>query len=270
LACLSSSVILEMKERVMKKSSVAWSVVVVSLLACVSANGAIVDYLGSDVSTGAAWRTSTVTKPATFDPNGDGGYGSEGNYVYYMQNDSGLLTEHLSNSSPAYASVSQASGVSKYANPSYGRIDDPTSPIGAATWEADRGYFYNWAYGPSYANLLTVTLTSNADFVMGAIVGGSTMSPDGLRVLQTVGGSAEALADTSGTPRASGGRLDYYFFHVAGVAGDQFVVSGYATDRDAGISGITFESTAVPEPSTLALVTIGAAGLLAYAWRRWR
>jgi autotransporter-associated beta strand protein len=241
----------------MKKSNVVRSIAVVWLFLCATANAAVV-YLGSDVTTGPYWRTSTVAKSATFDPNGDGGYGSDGNYVFYMQNVSGTLTQILSNVPPAYASLSEASGVLKYANPVYGRTDDPTSPIGTGTWTADVGFFYNWAYGPSHVDLLNVTLTSDANFVLGVIAGGSTMTPDALRVLQTAGTeTAEASADSSGTPKATGGRQDYYFFQISGMTGDQFVVSGVGSDRDVGINGFTFESIPAPGPVPVYWTGIG-------------
>lgn len=251
----------------MKTTTVLWSVALVCLSLGATSNAVtLVSYLGSDVTTNGAWESTDVAKTAAFDPNGNNAYGSNGNYLYYNQVVESVNTELLSNVMPSYATVSQIAGNNKYSNPVYAAFDDPAVGPGVNVYDAHVGFFYNWAYGTAQVNLLNVTLSSNADFVLGVIAGGSTMTPDGLRVLQTVGGAAEASADSSGTPKQTGGALGYYFFHISGVAGDQFVVSGLGTDRDVGITGVTLESSAViPEPSTL---MCGLAGLLAYAWRR--
>jgi len=249
----------------MKTTNVVWSVAMVCLSLGATSNGVtVVNYLGSDVTTNGAWESTNVAKTAAFDPNGNQAYGSDGNYIYYNQVVGGNNTELLSNVMPGYATVSQVAAL-KYSAPSYAAFDDPTAGPGVDVYDAHVGFFYDWAYGTSYVNLLNVTLTNNADFVLGVIAGGTTSTPDALRVLQTVGGTAEALADSSGTPKQTGGRVDYYFFHISGTAGDQFVLSGLGTDGYDGVTGLTLESSVVPEPSTL---MCGLAGLLAYAWRR--
>lgn len=43
--------------------------------------GAVITYLGQDATSGGDWRNSGVAKSSTFDPNGDGVYGSDG---YHM------------------------------------------------------------------------------------------------------------------------------------------------------------------------------------------
>ncbi len=57
----------------------------------------------------------------------------------------------------------------------------------------------------------------------------------------------------------------YEFFAVSGAAGDKFIVSGIGQTYIT-VTGVTFES--VPEPSTLLLLLLGAAGLFNRSWIR--
>lgn len=82
------------------------------------------------------------------------------------------------------------------------------------------------------------------------------------RITQTVGGSA--TANSPSLAHAKNG-LDVAFFDLTGLAnGDRFVVNVDATSRT-HLSGITFDSAVIPEPSAALL---GGLGLLALLRRR--
>ena len=266
------------------------SMVVVLTLAAISAGSALattIDYLGTDSTTGAAWRSTGVDKTAAYDPNHDNVYGSDGYYVLYGPNPDSpdnygswgsvaLLMQSL----PTYIdSVTEGFPRSSEWNTVWGVsavMDDPSQPIGSSVaalaksgvWQGTSGP----GPGPTTSTFFTIKLNEASTFVLTTIVGTQSNALFNATAVTVTGSDlVTKTADVSSYPTYN---TDYVFFKLSGNAGDTFTVSmagpsgawtGFATT-----SGIAFEAVSSPEPSSTVMVLTGAAGLLAYAWRKRR
>jgi hypothetical protein len=248
-----------------------------AMLVSPSAQGSTISYLGTDSTTADGWRSTGVTKAAAYDPNGDNVYGNDGYYIAYgtsTTGGSGTIANNVMSSLPSYVS-SIAAPVTDLKNGlfvagSYGALDDPSA--GTASTVSNLKETGLWDANGTTA-YFTITLNSNAAFVLGVIVGTHDSTANYKAGSVLVSGSN---GDSSGTIDVSSYtvtrlRADYVFFEINGTAGETITVTltptagaGYATT-----SGLTFE-TVVPEPSTVVLGLAGAASLLAYAWRKRR
>jgi hypothetical protein len=205
-----------------------------------AAQAATISYLGSDVDTHAAWRSTDVAKPAAFDPNGDNAYGTDG---YHTFNGSGLVS-----ALPSYI-TNLNDGPSTFSGGGYPDMDNPAATIGVAVADVDAGVFF----GINTTNF-NFELAEDSQFVLTVILGGNVTQnrPTGMTVLQTTGGGATATATswTQSNPENDGTQeVDYLFFNVTGLAGDVFTIQPSGTPINAeAISGLAFE--AVPEPSS--------------------
>lgn len=204
-----------------------------------TAQAATITYLGSDVDTHAAWRSTDVAKTAAFDPNGDNAYGTDG---YHTFNGSGLV------SAPPTYITNLNDGPNTFSGSAYPDMDNPAAPIGVAVADVDAGVFF----GINDTNF-NFELAEDSEFVLTIILGGNHNQnrPTGITLTQTVGGAATASATpwTESNPTNDGTQgVDYLFFKVTGVAGDVFNIQPSGTDVNVeAISGVAFE--AVPEPS---------------------
>lgn len=230
-----------------------------------AASATTISFAGSDLTTGGAWRTSSVSK--TLDADGNNIYGSDG---YFLATSPGGAVL----SSPSFVTGFLNLGQSFYngaaASPQYSLIDNPTAAGTRMT-----GVWYQNSANLTEDDLLRFTLSQNASFRLGVLVdtsGQVDVSPSSLRLRQTAGGTANSGLQTSNL--AANLVADWYFFDVSGTSGDQFVLSGInwynggAAQFSNGVAGLTFDTLSVPEPGTLGMMGFVLAGLVARKYRR--
>ncbi|MCH7224986.1 hypothetical protein [Haloferula sp. A504] len=222
-----------------------------------SAGAATITFLGEDTTTGASWRTTTVTKTSAFDPNGDNIYGNDGYYVGQTalgSSNSATEAGRFVQSNPSYVS-SIASAGSFFVSDNYIDFDDASQTPGASVTDVNGALYYNTGTKFSFA------LSADSKFVLAVLVGSNSpvSTPTSITLAQTGGsGSGTATATPAG---ANFGQ--YVFFNVDGAAGDSFDLDIVASSTT-GITGIAFE--AIPEPSAAVLAALG--GLVALLHRR--
>ncbi len=246
---------------------VIFSVMAVSAATSRAVHAQTIGFVGADLTTHASWRTSSVTK--TLDGDGDNIYGTDG---YYIQ------TGGTISSAPAYATVARLTTSTFPGNGGYSSIDNPTGSGSVRT-----GVWYSSTGNGSEDNFASIVMSQAKSFRIGILVDNTDfpdISPDNLRVKQTVGGSANTGLINSYLQPSSPSNSDWYFFDILNAkVGDTFVISGTnkyggsGPQASNGIGGITFDSTSssVPEPGAIAL-GVGAFSLggLALVRRRRR
>lgn len=232
-----------------------------------SAPAATITFLGEDSTTGANWRTTSVSKLSTFDPNGDNVYGSDG---YYFGGSAitggagGTPTPTVYTSAPSYIATI-APGGSFYVSNAYLDFDDPTAAVGSAVNDINGGLYYNAGTKFSF------DVSADTEFVVAVLIGGNVptnSSPTGISISQTAGTGSGTASATSIPALAIG---EYVFFGIDAAAGDSFAVDIDATGKQ-GIVGLGFEAVTVPvpEPGSLAILVAGglSGGLLLRRQRR--
>jgi hypothetical protein len=218
-----------------------------------AAQAATISYLGDDEATQDAWRSTDVTKPDLFDPNGDNAYGTDG---YYTINGgaapgasgAGTVVSAL----PSYI-TNLNDGPNTYSGSSYPDMDNPAVSIGVAVADVDAGVFF----GINDSNF-SFELAVDSQFVLTIILGGNSSQnrPTGMTVKQTVGGSATATATSFPTSNdATDPFVDYVFFEVNGLAGDVFNIQPSGTPINVeAISGVAFEEIPPSAAGTVLMI----------------
>jgi len=228
--------------------------VAASALLAGSAQAATITFLGEDSTTGSNWRTTSVSKSSTFDPNGDNVYGSDG---YYFGGSAitggagGTPTPTVYTSAPSYIATIAPSGAF-YVSNAYLDFDDPTAAVGSAVNDINGGLYYNAGTKFSF------DVSADTEFVVAVLIGGSVStnsSPTGISISQTAGTGSGTASATSIPALAIG---EYVFFGIDAAAGDSFDVDIDATNKQ-GIVGLGFEAVPapVPEPGSLAILVAG-------------
>jgi len=247
--------------------TLAAAAMAILVFTAVSADAAVISFLGSDEATAAAWRSTSVAKPSAFDRNGDNAYGNDGYYVTILGTGQNRpVTSDL----PVYiGSVTDkyvSGGGGRFNDNGYPDFDNPTLPIGPSVADVNAGIFYAAETGP--VEILNFVLAQPADFVLTIPLVGNQAShrPSALSVTQTVGGTATAAAVVP-TP-ASNDAVNYLFFDVRGRTGDAFRVDINGPGAIHGIGGVAFEGVVIPEPSTLLVWSLLAA--LGIGWGAYR
>ncbi len=165
------------------------------------------------------------------------------------------------------------------------KFDDPDLTGPGPVPDIVCGDWWEGGGGPgNEIDFFEITLTEDTGFRLGILADQTGLyegrttpadvlyeSPMGIRVRASDDSADSGMIDTLGPEDAwRNGDIDYFFFDVSGQAGDIFIVSGLNDDRwsDFGMAGVTFD--AVPEPSTLMMLTALAMGALTYRGARRR
>jgi len=226
-----------------------------------SAAATTIDYLGVDSSTQGAWRTSSVAKSETFDVQKDDVYGTDGYLVAYSDVAGAGTNISTKSLKPAFLdSNGVTASQSHYWCDGYPKIDNPSYSDG--TDFGSTGLWHNDS-DITRTNFFQFTLSRNADFVLGIIVGTHDSQAYNSPTVTLSCGTTSKTSDTITYPTSF---ARYVFFHVTGSANDTFTVSMGNATGVATSSGLTFD--AIPEPSSTAILVSGITGLLAYAWRK--
>ncbi len=196
-----------------------------------------VTYLGSDQTTNANWRTTTVSKPLNFDLNGDRIYGTAG---YFVAKSAAGTNLGVDSNLPSFVSSVSYTASSTYNDSTHPNWDDPTLLPSATVTDRRYGIFFN------STTPIHFTLASAKRFVLMIPLGGSLTDnyPTTLAVTQTVGGSASASAATPLPTLAAPAKISYLFFLIEGFAGDRFQINlTGATSGNLAVGGLAWEAT---------------------------
>ncbi len=229
--------------------------------AAATAQAATVSFLGSQLG-GAAWRTASDVK--TFQINGSNVYGSQGYAL--LGGGKGYLA-----SLPAAVTITRLTSISYDGADGYLNIDDP---IEAGTVRSGVWINFN-TVADTYDDFLSLDFQDAANYTVGVFTNNTdfaAVSPATLRIAQTSGVGSADSGIVSNTPSTTGA---WFFFNVAGVAGDKFTVSGAkaAGFPFNGIAAISLDApiavvAGVPEPATWGLMIAGFGLVGAVARRR--
>ena len=247
----------------------------VLLGAASSAVGAVVSSAGSDIDVTAAapggggyWRTASVVKPNDID--GDNVLGTDG-YRYVTDNPGGNGANDIESLAPSYATLNLV-GNNFRGNGNYSLIDDPaggTTRSGtfnptAAPNNAEGAFvsFGEIVFNASATALQTVRIGIMVDNLDNIIFNSHSLRVSSNGVNVDVATTADADADNRNP--------DWYYFDVSSIAaGDSVEIFGTSSEGNpnqtqfpATIGAFSFDSVAVPEPSSLSLVALGAFALL--------
>ncbi len=219
-----------------------------------AATAANITFLGSDTTTGANWRSTSVAKNPAFDPSGDHAYGNDG---YFLPADRvGNDPTTIATSLPSYISSTGLNGaVPNYSSPSYVSYDNPTLGVGPTISDQQGAIWYfnsTDTTDPKYA-MVNFTVGAQSRFILTIVL--SQIRPSGtggssaLAVQQvTTFGNNSILTSADVTnaqmPLQSSGHADYLFFDITAQAGDKIEISMNGV-QNAGFAGIAFET--VPE-----------------------
>ncbi|MES2658848.1 MAG: hypothetical protein V4689_09530 [Verrucomicrobiota bacterium] len=233
-----------------------------------AADAAVITFLGSDTTTGANWRSTSVAKNSTFDPSGDNAYGNDGYYLPANRSGDGAAT--IATSLPSFISSTGLNGpIPNYSSNTYVSYDDPTLGVGPTISDQQGAIWYFGSTDttdPKYA-MVNFTVGVQSHFVLTIIL--SQIRPSGtggssaLAVQQVTNfGDNSVLTSADVTNAQMPGfalQADYLFFDITAEAGDKIEIAMNGV-QNAGFAGIAFET--VPEPSGALLGSLGVLGLL--------
>jgi hypothetical protein len=235
------------------------------------APAATIGYLGLDSTTGAAWRSTSTTKTAAYDPDGDGVYGSDGYYIAggNWREIKSALPDYIGSVTAAHTGETDgtyyATGADSAPN-GYGSLDDPSQAI--ASTVADLSLTGLWqANAIGESSFFTITLKEDATFVLTTILGTHNDGRGNASAIKVTG--PDSVTRSATILPITTAFAEYAFFKLSGKKDDSFTVSLTDNGWQSTSSGIAFE-TALPEPSATMMLISAAGGLLAYAWRKHR
>jgi hypothetical protein len=253
-------------------------ILTLAVVSAQSALGSTISYLGLDTTTNAGWRTTTTTKTASYDPDGDNVYGSDGYFVAYHGTAGGgypadamlKLPSYLSSVSSPRTSLTGANGTTKgtYYSSDYAAIDNPSLLSGSSVSDlAATGVFQGNPNSAASVEMFDISLASDATFVLALILGTHNDLTHEVNSVTITSSTGVTLTESVSTIAAKS--AEYMFFTLSGAAGETFTISMTGNGNTPSCTGIAFEA-ATPEPSTNAMLISALAGLLAYGWRKRR
>jgi hypothetical protein len=246
-------------------------VVVIWGLIAVETRAALITYVGEqNLGADPGWRDAAVAK--TMDTDGDSIYGSQGYLVVNGAHADGAGTGLPVVLDPAYATlavllpalyVGAEIGGAPPGNPAFPLTNDPIPGSPFTNNNAYAGIVY--AITDVETAVFSITMTQDASFRLGVL---ANAHPDGLASSIRVSGSGggNTLQSTSAVVASN----DYYFFDIHAANGEVVTVSATGTlsgeQYVVGLSGITLDAAAVPEPGSMLLLGLG--GLIAFRLRQ--
>tara|TARA_B110000093_G_scaffold116162_1_gene124465 strand:- start:180 stop:944 length:765 start_codon:yes stop_codon:yes gene_type:complete len=249
----------------MKKRNITLFTAIAAAAAFASTAQAAISYVGNQDNVEAegntnwsGWRNATSAK--TFDIDGDNIMGSDG-YQMFENATSGIT------SLPGYiASVTKLASHSGVSSSGFGIMDDPADPTGNDT--INFGLWFDVSDTPGddlFSFVIQGTDLDGQTLRIGLAYDSYNRSgSQNLRVTQTVGSGSGF--DESGVLTFNDDGLDFASFDLTGlVAGDTFVINdaiGSGTDGFGHVGGITFDTIAIPEPSSMGLLALSGLVLL--------
>lgn len=223
---------------------------------------AIVNFVGSDLITNDAWRTSSTLK--SLDADGDNIYGTDG-YTVFRSDQIGTNTATNDNivQSPGYATVSVLPGLGYFSLTLYVDIDDPNQTGSNPVPNIDSGILTeDFVFGGT-TEFFDITFTQAGNYRVGFLFDNANVpdvSPLDVTLAQIVGGSDSAFASLSSDRDLD---ADYYFFDIEASINDVYRLSGTG-DPSRGsnsIGAVTFDTVPEPVPfelsPTLGLLMVG-------------
>jgi hypothetical protein len=244
-----------------------------TILATQSALASTISYVGLDTTTGSAWRSTGTAKSSAYDLNGDGVYGGDGYYVAYSTlsgtNGVGTVDANVMSKMPTYLSCSFIGGSyggNVFFNSAQARVDDPSLTPGTSVADLICGAVFQGKGDGSSTKMFSITMTSDTTFQLGLILGTHDQLTHEASSVTITGSDGTTLTEAVSTINKNS--AEYMFFTITATAGETFTISVTGNGAQASCAGLMFES--VPEPSSTAMTIVGAAGLLAFAWRKRR
>ncbi len=255
--------------------------VVLAWFAGAPLDAATVSYVGIQTNV-AGYRSTGVVK--TFDLDGDNVYGSAG-YVVYGTDIAGNTTagsvptadpltysagdRQTLKSIPSYLTLTSNGQNQLAVSYGYKLIDNPTLTPASTVADVEGGAALRGTVTPgTEVSMLNITINSGAPATLriGVMVNNADSYAGTVRLTQTTGGSASSgqigYAHTS--------TVDILFFDLANYAvNDVFTlylkknspVSGN-TNTNVLYGGLVFDATAIPEPASLGVLSLGGLALL--------
>lgn len=238
------------------------AIITIGLLAIAPAGATTITYAGSliDSSAGTGWRNTTLSK-GVFNLSGTNVIGYDGYDVVGAQGSKSL---------PAYLTSFTANGSVYPGNGSYALINNPAT-TGSSPGSIRTGTLNPFPGTGNAATDFTFTLTGTIPTLIQ--VGLLTDNTDGSQfsagAVQLSGVGATGTPKVTLTGTQDNNIPDWTFFDISGgFSGETFTVSGYGGPAGcACIGAIAFDS-AVPEPASMTLFGLGAAGLALVRRRR--
>ncbi|MEM6821279.1 MAG: PEP-CTERM sorting domain-containing protein [Verrucomicrobiota bacterium] len=246
-----------------------------SILSAQDLTATVITYAGEQTNLGDGWRTPGTAK--TQDADGDNIYGTDGYLMYYTGFTGSTfdfdfdVNFNASNALPSYVSITSDGADGSLAASDFVDIDDPNNA--PADFTSGVALANGLALG-SEASLFNLTfngLAPSTGVRVGVLVNNTPdRNPAAVRFTLDSDG---AVSSSTATNPGVGGQADYYFFDITDISdGDTF--SFFATedilDSETGgevrVGGFTFDTIAIPEPSTYALLALGS--ILLFGLRR--
>ena len=242
---------------------ITWAFILFSGFIGVSQTGhaGTITYVATDFDLGSGWRTQTV--PNDIDPSGI--LGTDG---WWVAGGSG------STSLPAYVTSLVPNGSFYPGNSNYASIDNPATTPGSTPSLLQSGTLNpNVGDGNTTVDLtFTFAEIVPTEVQLGLMIDNldiAAFNPGSIQVVQEGGPGASAVVSTTSS-EYNDRDPDWLLFDIQAQPGATYqVIVGGGPNGTATLGAASFDSAAVPEPSSFGLAGIGAALIAVLGRYRW-